>query len=200
MAKRNAPQSLQGLVEQITGQLTELITAEVERRVRESLKGIRAAAPSLSKHGRLCPVPGCGKPGKGPRNRYFCSEHAKSLSLDEQRALLAKQKKSEKVAVLKAGPKVVVLPPRLQRARRSLDMTCRVEGCTNRSRGPRAGFICDTHRAQLSADEQKAAREQWNARKKGEAPVSAPPPTPLAAVPPIVRKAEAAAAPVAATE
>ena len=82
------------------------------------------------------------------------------------------------------------------RPRRPLDMSCRVEGCPNRSRGPRAGLICDQHRAELSADEQRAARERWNARQKGGNAVAAPEqPKPLPApVPPIVRKAESAEA------
>ena len=45
-------------------------------------------------------------------------------------------------------------------------MSCRLEGCPNRSRGPRAGFICDQHRTQLTAEEQKAARQRWNDRSK----------------------------------
>jgi hypothetical protein len=51
------------------------------------------------------------------------------------------------------------------RARRKLDMRCRVGGCKNRSRGPRFGFICDDHRKRLSKKEQQAARDKWNARK-----------------------------------
>jgi hypothetical protein len=75
-------------------------------------------------------------------------------------------------------------------------MSCRVEGCTNRSRGPRAGFICDQHRAELSTDEQRAARERWNARQKGGTETTAveQSKTMPAPVPPIVRKAESAEA------
>ena len=71
-------------------------------------------------------------------------------------------------------------------------MTCRVEGCPNRSRGPRVGFICDLHRAQLSPEEQREARERWNSRHKGgvaqseSRPQEAKAPVP---VPPIIRKA-----------
>jgi hypothetical protein len=92
--------------------------------------------------------------------------------------------------------RIVRLPPKSQRARRTLDMSCRVEGCPNRSRGPRAGFICETHRSQLSPEEQLEARIRWKARLAGKAaspaslPERASAPTP---VPPIVRKAEPAA-------
>src|SRR2546428_318743 len=58
-------------------------------------------------------------------------------------------------------------PSCLARARqlggRHLDMRCRVEGCKNMSRGPRFGYICDKHRKELSAKEQREAREKWNA-------------------------------------
>ena len=74
---------------------------------------------------------------------------------------------------------------------------CRVDGCPNRSRGPRAGFICDLHRAQLAPEEQRDARERWNARHRGGAPAAETQvrhETPvIAPVPPIVRKAEPAA-------
>lgn len=38
---------------------------------------------------------------------------------------------------------------------RKLDMSCRVEGCKNRSRGPRFHFLCAQHEKSLSA-KQKA--------------------------------------------
>jgi len=46
---------------------------------------------------------------------------------------------------------------------RSLDMRCRVEGCKNISRGPRFGYICDKHRSELTAKQQREARAKWNA-------------------------------------
>lgn len=54
-------------------------------------------------------------------------------------------------------------------SRRPLDMSCRVAGCKNMSRGPRFGFICDDHREKLSAAEQRQAREEWKARHGGKA-------------------------------
>ena len=49
------------------------------------------------------------------------------------------------------------------RSGKKLDMSCRVPGCKNRSRGPRFGFICDDHRKKLSKGDQAAAREAWKA-------------------------------------
>jgi hypothetical protein len=51
-------------------------------------------------------------------------------------------------------------------AGRKLDMSCRVEGCKNRSRGPRYGFICEEHLKSLSKKQQEAARDAWNAKHK----------------------------------
>ena len=50
-------------------------------------------------------------------------------------------------------------------ARHKLDMRCRVNGCKNRSRGPRFGYICDVHQAKLSKREQQAARDSWNEKR-----------------------------------
>jgi hypothetical protein len=47
---------------------------------------------------------------------------------------------------------------------KKLDMSCRVEGCKNLSRGPRFGFICDEHRKKLSKKDQAAARDAWKTR------------------------------------
>jgi hypothetical protein len=133
--------------------------------------------------------------GAGPRNRWFCKAHAGKLSVAEQKSILARNKRladEGKLPTAVPNDRIVKLPPKEKRPRRALDMSCRVEGCGNRSRGPRAGFICDQHRAELSPEEQKAARDRFNARAKGlvPAPVETPVLKPLPApVPPIIRKA-----------
>ena len=48
---------------------------------------------------------------------------------------------------------------------RKLDMSCRVDGCKNTSRGPRFGFICDDHRKKLSKKDQQAARDAFKAKQ-----------------------------------
>ena len=50
------------------------------------------------------------------------------------------------------------------RAGKKLDMSCRVAGCKNRSRGPRFGFMCDEHGKKLSKAQQRAARDAWKAK------------------------------------
>ena len=199
MAQKNQPPDFRQVVERIVSQLTDLVAGEVERRVSEALRSMKSELGNIKvdgrRGGRLCPVPGCGKAGAGPRNRWFCQEHARSLSATEQRGIIERNKRLASEGKLNAqipADLVVRLPTRLKRGRRSLDMTCRVDGCSNRSRGPRAGFICDQHRAKLTPEEMKDAREVYKARLKGlpEKGAHAGPKS-VAPVPPIVRKAEA---------
>jgi hypothetical protein len=48
-------------------------------------------------------------------------------------------------------------------AGKKLDMSCRVAGCKNQSKGPRFGFMCADH-MKLPKKEQQAAREAWKAK------------------------------------
>lgn len=126
--------------------------------------------PALERVGsagaRMCPAPGCRRPGAGPRNRFFCREHARSLSKSAQDRILAKARRD--------APRE---PPSARGARISsrrkprgpLDMNCRADGCKNKSRGPRFGFICDEHRKTLGKKQQQEAREKYKARRAAAA-------------------------------
>ena len=48
-------------------------------------------------------------------------------------------------------------------AGKKLDMSCRVAGCKNQSKGPRFGFMCAEH-MKLPKKEQQAARDAWKAK------------------------------------
>jgi len=191
--------SFRDLIEEFSRELASAIARQVEEKVASALERLgRGGKVDGRRGGRLCPVPGCGQPGAGPRNRWFCRDHAGKLSVVEQKRILERNRQlaaEGKLPTEVPATRILRLPPKEKRTRRPLDMSCRVEGCPNRSRGPRAGFICDTHRSQLSVEEQRAARERWNARRRGDVPVAAvaevkpAAPTP---VPPIVRKAEQA--------
>jgi hypothetical protein len=203
--------NLREFVERMTAELASLLTAEIEQRVSEALESLRSEAPSTSsssdgrRAGRLCPVPGCGKAGAGPRNRWFCREHAEKLSVEEQKSILARTKRQAAEGKLPTeipSELVVRIPPRVQRAHKPLDMSCRIEGCPNRSRGPRAGFICDQHRASTPPEEWEAAREAYNSRRRAAVSPAEPDeahhlpsgdetPREALPVPPILRKAEA---------
>ncbi|HET7788918.1 MAG TPA: hypothetical protein VFL36_23285 [Myxococcales bacterium] len=200
MAQKTKNPSFRALIDRFTDELTAAIAAQVEEQVAAALSHLRTAAPRSDgrRSGRVCPVPGCGKPGAGPRNRWFCKEHARRLSASEQKGILERNRRLIAEGKTPAPPqaqRIVRLPARTPRPRRSLDMSCRVEGCPNRSRGPRAGYICDQHRAELSSEQQDAARRTWNERRKGQAlPAPEQPKAPPSPVPPIVRKAEPAEA------
>jgi hypothetical protein len=202
MAQRTKDASFRALIDRFTTDLATAIAMHVEEQVAAALARMRIGDGRLGqadgrRSGRLCPVPGCGKPGAGPRNRWFCRDHAAKLSAAEQKSILERNRRlgaEGKLPTAVPAQRIVRLPPKEQRPRRALDMSCRVDGCPNRSRGPRAGFICDQHRAELSSDEQRLARERWNARRKGQEPAPQPAPKLPAPVPPIVRKAEPAEA------
>jgi len=204
MANPTKDASFRSLIDRFARELTAAIAQHVEEQVSAALARVRAEAGARGqadgrRAGRLCPVPGCGEPGAGPRNRWFCKEHAGKLSAAEQKSILERNRRlaaEGRLPTAVPAQRIVRLPAKTPRPRRALDMSCRVDGCPNRSRGPRAGFICDQHRAELSPDEQRSARERWNARQKGGVPAAAAQPAkPLPApVPPIVRKAETAEA------
>jgi len=204
MANQTRDASFRSVIERFTRELTAVISRQVEEQVSAALSRIQVGGGARvhldgRRSGRLCPVPGCGEPGAGPRNRWFCKDHAGKLSAAEQKSILERNRRlaaEGKLPTAIPAQRIVRLPAKAPRPRRALDMSCRVEGCLNRSRGPRVGFICDQHRAELSAEEQRAARERWNARQKGAAAEAASEQAKAlpAPVPPIVRKAESAEA------
>jgi len=204
MANQTRDASFRSVIDRFTRELTAVISRQVEEQVSAALSRIQVGGGARvhldgRRSGRLCPVPGCGEPGAGPRNRWFCKVHAGKLSAAEQKSILERNRRlaaEGKLPTAIPAQRIVRLPAKSPRPRRALDMSCRVEGCLNRSRGPRVGFICDQHRAELSAEEQRAARERWNARQKGAAAEAAPEQAKAlpAPVPPIVRKAESAEA------
>lgn len=155
--------SLQSIIEGLIDRIADAIAAKA-RGGRGTAPGRVAAKPDARRAGtRLCPVPGCGEAGAGPRNRWFCRDHAASLPVSEQKKLLEQSRVQRSVKAPAGSAKSARRGGR--RAARKLDMSCRVPGCPNLSRGPRFGFICDKHRKELSKAEQKAAREKYNAKK-----------------------------------
>lgn len=205
MSPKSSDLNLRAIFDRFSAELSAAIHAHVETRLARALSSApqgasaRAGKTDGRRGGRLCPVAGCGNPGAGPRNRWFCREHSRKLSATEQKGILERNRRlaaEGKLPTQVPSQRIVRLPPKQPRAKRTLDMSCRVEGCPNRSRGPRAGFICETHRAQLSPQEQLEARIRWKARLaqgSGEVvPVAEKLSTPTP-VPPIIRKAEPAA-------
>ncbi len=53
--------------------------------------GFGAKMSALLKN-RSCPVPGCNNKSRGPRYRFFCAQHADSLSQEEKERIIAESK------------------------------------------------------------------------------------------------------------
>jgi len=74
------------------------VKQETERLVGRALEGVRAkgrpAVAARPSGVRVCRVPGCGKPSKGPRFDYFCEEH-RNLPEAEKEAIKQKAKEAE---------------------------------------------------------------------------------------------------------
>ncbi len=171
MAQRNRDGSFRALIERFAQDLSVAIGEFVQVQVRDAVA--RASAGRMEadgrRSGRLCPVPGCGEPGAGPRNRWFCRDHARKLSAAEQKSIVERNKRlaaEGKLPTAVPSQRIVRLPPKSPRPRRTLDMSCRVDGCPNRSRGPRAGFICDRAPPRRSGGRARgAARDPGDRRR-----------------------------------
>ena len=155
-----AKQPLHGLLDRFIDQFATVIASRAEAMLARASRAGGGVAAGM-RGTRICPFPGCKNPGKGPRNRWFCQQHAKSVPVREQKRLLAERAKS-------GGAALVVRGRGGANKGRKLDMSCRVGGCKNVSRGPRFGFICDEHRKKLSEKEQAEVRANYNAKKKAK--------------------------------
>jgi hypothetical protein len=148
---------IHGLLDRLIEEFASAVAVRAEQMFARSAAA-RSAGRAIGI--RMCPYPGCKNPGAGPRNRWFCREHARSVPVREQKRILVERAKANQTAA------------RIARAAtgggRSLDMRCRVAGCKNLSRGPRFGYICDKHRSELSAKQQREARAKWNATHEKE--------------------------------
>ena len=156
------PPNLNGILEKFIEQFASVIVARAAAMLPRARGGAARQGPRKgSGVVRICPFPGCKNPGNGPRNRWFCKEHSRSVPVREQKRILAER--AQKGGAALGAALVVKAKSRRVSANkgRKLDMNCRVEGCKNGSRGPRFGFICDDHRKKLSAREQREAREKW---------------------------------------
>src|SRR5713101_2281471 len=130
MAQRNRDGSFRALIERFAQDLSVAIGEFVQVQVRDAVA--RASAGRMEadgrRSGRLCPVPGCGEPGAGPRNRWFCRDHARKLSAAEQKSIVERNKRlaaEGKLPTAVPSQRIVRLPPKSPRPRRTLDMSCR---------------------------------------------------------------------------
>src|SRR5258706_15149060 len=100
--ERMAKPPLHGLLDRFIDQFASVIAARAQALIsRTPARGaVRGGGGGI----RMCPFPGCKNPGAGPRNRWFCKEHAKSVPVREQKRLLAER--------AEAGGAPPGLPPR----------------------------------------------------------------------------------------
>src|SRR4051812_30133679 len=111
-----AKDSFRALVERFAIELSQAIAERVEREVSTAVARIKGGGKMDGRRsGRLCPVPGCGQPGAGPRNRWFCKDHASKLSATEQKSILERNKRlaaEGKLPTLVPAQRIVRLPPK----------------------------------------------------------------------------------------
>src|SRR3954468_3977036 len=147
MAQKTKNPSFRALIDRFTDELTAAIASHVEEQVAAALSHLRVSTGRADgrRSGRICPVAGCGRPGAGPRNRWFCKDHAKRLSASEQKGILERNRRLLAEGKSPSAPahRFMRLPAWPPRPRRALDMSSRFDGCPTRPRGPRAGYICD---------------------------------------------------------
>src|SRR5207253_1111895 len=110
-AEAEAEAKRKKLEEQVSAALSRI---QVDGGARVHLDGRRS--------GRLCPVPGCGEPGAGPRNRWFCKDHAGKLSAAEQKSILERNRRlaaEGKLPTAIPAQRIVRLPAKSPRPRRA---------------------------------------------------------------------------------
>src|SRR2546425_848882 len=125
MAQRNRDASFRALIERFAQDLSSAIGELVQRQVKDAVARASTGRlqPDGGRAGRLCPVPACGEPGAGPRNRWFCREHAKKLSAAEQKSIVERNKRlaaEGKLPTAVPSQRIVRLPPQAPRPRRQI--------------------------------------------------------------------------------
>src|ERR1700704_2004885 len=103
-----ATTQLHGLLDRFIDAFAEALAAKTNQRIQ------------------IAAGPGCPNPGAGPRNRWFCRDHARSLSVREQKKLLAARRGKPADAAPAARTRRVG-----PNKGKKLDMSCRVAGCKN---------------------------------------------------------------------
>jgi hypothetical protein len=103
--------TLRGITDEFVRKVAEAVQAEFIRELQARFSGFTQSIAvskdvSVNRPYRVCPVPGCGKAGAGPRYGWFCKEHASQLS-DSEKAQFrkgARAKSSSAKAAKEAAP------------------------------------------------------------------------------------------------
>src|SRR6267143_994937 len=96
------PKPIHGLLDNLIEQFAAAVASRAEQMFARSAAGRAAVRPMGV---RLCPNPGCKNPGAGPRNRWFCREHARSVPIREQKRILDMRCRVEGCKNISRGPR-----------------------------------------------------------------------------------------------
>ncbi len=157
-SKSSADDALRTLVDQFSAQLVALAERRVIQRLEAALGGQlaparsrrvkvqpaqvapgiaqgRAATTPKTKVTRPCPVPGCGKPGRGPRFRWLCDDH-KGMSRSQWLALKAGKAAQSSGAAAKAPAKPAKdMPSRAPKAAPKVAAPVKANGVKAKAKG-----------------------------------------------------------------
>ncbi len=76
------------LIHQILDGFVDQIASSIAVRAQQLFARSPAARRIVMISVRACPYPVCTMPGAGPRNRWFCQEHARTVPIREQKRIL----------------------------------------------------------------------------------------------------------------
>src|SRR5438067_12171217 len=92
--RTNMPKPIHGLLDNFIEQFASAIAARAEQMFARSAFARGGRRTGI----RMCPFPGCKHAGAGPRNRWFCREHARSVHGRVQKWNLAERAKETQEA------------------------------------------------------------------------------------------------------
>jgi hypothetical protein len=110
---------LESIAERFAAEISAAVMEHVESRVRDEVQAVisrafagpragltragRRAVARPARNVRVCRVPGCGKPSKGPRYDFFCAEH-RDLPDDEKERIRKAQAGQPPAPIAAAEP------------------------------------------------------------------------------------------------
>ena len=101
MARTTNPNALDRHIQDIVTRAAREIAAAVRRNIADEVTALLGSGGSTvdaqaSRKRRIitCPVPGCGKPGGGPKWGWFCADHRDLPAAEKEKARAATRGKT----------------------------------------------------------------------------------------------------------